>query len=200
MPTSLPERSLTQGAIVATVAALVLLPSCYCSHALPDVGTDAPARLDAPADVPPDVPSFDAGPLCHVASSNASLLGSSPLGPVDLRFGFAGRGNTSKACFGVAIHWTEAGTLHGPPTRQAYVWLPRPSAEPIVGLHRGVTLLVVDGDRMAMTDQAEVTVTSYTRDEVDPAIDAAIRVSAPGWELTGTISAPHCIVFADPCL
>lgn len=189
------------------VSSFLVVVGCSAAPAPVDVGEAPDAPLDAAitVDAPLDTAIADAGPIdappaCELGASNGALSGTTPSGPIDFRYAWAGRGNSSKACFGVAIYFTEEPSFSTTPSRHAYLWLPLPTVEPIEGEHMGVTLYVVDGATTMTTDQATVDVLFYTRDEVSNALEATITAAGDGWNVSGTLIAPHCVVFADPCI
>jgi hypothetical protein len=181
---------------------LVLSPGCSCGevHERDDAGTDAPA-IDGGTDAArPDAPPVDAGPICELGAPTSDVAGTTPLGPISFPYAWAGLGHTSKACFGVALHATDVPALYGPPARSLWMWLPRPSAEPIVGVHTGVTVMLELDGETAMTATGVVEVTAYTREPLSPAVEATIDASGDGFDVHGTIAVPYCDVFADPCI
>jgi hypothetical protein len=160
------------------------------------VGLDAAAGDAAITDAPPP----DAGPRCTLAARTSTLAGTTPLGAVSFPFGWAGLGNTSKACFGVALHATDTDVLYGWPARSLWMWLPRSSAEPILGRHTGVTVMLEVDGMTAMTSSGVVDVTAYTRDDVSVAVEASVDVLGDGFDVHGTLAVPYCVVFSDPCI
>lgn len=200
-------RTLVLVAFVATT------PGCSCgdSHQRDDAGADAPplddARtLDAGApdvglDAALDAGPPDAPPICELAAPTSDVAGTTPLGSVSFPYAWAGLGNTSKACFGVALHATDSSALSGRPARSLWVWLPRESTEPIVGVHTNVHVTLELDGAMATSELGIVEVTAYTRDPISPAVQATIDVEDPsGWSVHGTIAVPYCDLFRDPCI
>lgn len=188
--------------VLASVAAAGC--SCGDSHVRDDggsdAGIDAPPPIDAGSDAGSDTPPFDAGPRCVLTSTTSDVAGTTPLGPIDFPYAWAGLGNTSKACFGVALHATDVDAISSLPERQLWVWLPRPSTEPILGVHTNVMVSVTLGDETAVTTSGVVEVTAYTRDDVSPAVEATIDATGDGFDVHGTIAVPYCDVFRDPCI
>lgn len=184
-------------------ACSIVLAGCYASHVRDGDDVDAgvvDARAPQPdGDAAPDAgPPIDAGPICALPAANADVAGATPIGPIRFDYAYAGRGNGTHACFEVALHLTDSASLASTPENDLWAWIPR-SEEPL-GVHTNVTFTLALGGATAGTTTGVVEILRYTRDATPPALEARITIDGEGWSVAGTIVAPYCSIFGDPCL
>lgn len=193
-----------------------------------DAGPDAPhldaPRLDAPSfDVPPP-PRPDA-PLsrCFLSAPNATLRGTTPIGPIDYRYARTG---FLSVCEAAQIVFSPSGLLAEPiggMRDEPYLFVT--PLGPVTGTFEVMAVLRSGG--MELAAPATVRVTRYESPgdnpygdpygpndfcACDPLVmeegcptgslrhaEGTLTIDAPGWSLTGSFVAPQCHVLHGRC-
>jgi len=171
---------------------VVSLAACGARPGL-DPGQDGQLPADAGVDAAllRDAAVVDAyqPPTCTLPAPNSGVAGTTPIGPIDLPYAFAGL--TGGECAeGLLLYMFEEGTVS---------WdLPHPNLEvrsipgPILGVHEIEVWINFDGAWEGTTGVLDVTYFDDWWQNPTGYVRAQITVLGDGWDVTGEVDAPYC--------
>jgi hypothetical protein len=136
-------------------------------------------------------------PTCTLATSNSDVQGTTPLGPIDLPYAFAGM--TGGECAeGLLLYLFEVDTV---------IWEhPEPSLElravpgPALGVHVIDVWIAKDGAWESTTGELDITYFDDWWQDPTGRVRARVSIVGDGWNVTGEVDAPYCDALMMWCI